>query len=404
MPTLLQIDSCLNMGSTGRITESIGALSISQGWECYIVHGARYANPPSCMHSIPSVSKWGEYLHYLEGLFFDNHGLSSRGATKRVVEIIKEIKPDVIQIHCLHGYYLNYKILFEYLNTTNIPIVWTFHDCWAFTGHCAHFVSVNCDKWKKEGCHGCELKSDYPRALIDYSNRNYNLKKKLFCENQNLHLVAVSYWIEELVKSSFLKDKPIQTIYNGVDVNVFKPCVTNNLRKKYNLNNKKILVAAATAWSQAKGLNDYILLSQKLPDDVVLIMIGLSDTQKKSLPKNVIGFGRTESVNEMATFYSLADIILNLSYAESFGLTTVEGLACGTPGIVYNTTASPELITPETGIVVKSGDVESVAKAVRSLLVKRKPVDICRERAVKYFNKDDRYNEYINLYEHLIKR
>ena len=149
MPTLLQIDSCLNMLSTGRITESIGKLAIARGWNVYIIHGARYVKEGTCMHNIQAESKLGEYWHYVESLLLDRHGLSSRRATSIIVKRIKEINPDLIQLHCIHGYYLNYEILFKYLNTTNIPIVWTFHDCWAFTGHCAHFVTANCTRWKE---------------------------------------------------------------------------------------------------------------------------------------------------------------------------------------------------------------------------------------------------------------
>ena len=203
---LLQIDSCLVTGSTGRITESVAQLAKSQGWDCYIVHGGRYVKRPSCMKDIQSVSPTGEYVHYAESLLFDNHGLASRRATRKVIEQIKQIKPDVVQLHCVHGYYLNYKILFEYLNSTNIPVVWTFHDCWAFTGHCAHFVTVGCKKWKTE-CHDCPLKGDYPKSFVDCSKRNYKLKKKLFTANENLHIVPVSDWMAGFVRESFLKNK-----------------------------------------------------------------------------------------------------------------------------------------------------------------------------------------------------
>lgn len=404
MPRLLQIDSCLNMCSTGRITESIGSLAISQGWEVFIVHGARYANPPSCMHSIPSVTKFGEYIHFAEGLLFDNHGLASRTATEKIVDEIKEIKPDIIQMHCIHGYYLNYKVLFEYLNSTNIPIVWTFHDCWAFTGHCAHFVSVNCNKWKKEGCHDCELTSDYPKSLVDCSVRNYNLKRLLFKNNQNLHIVTVSKWLESVTRESFFRDKEIQTIYNGIDTSVFHPVNSSSLRERLHLQGKKVLVATATSWTEQKGFNDYIQLSKLLSDEIILILIGLNEKQIRSLPPHIIGLRRTDSAEELAAYYSMADIVLNLSYAETFGLTTVEGMACGTPGIVYNTTASPELITEEVGMIVNTGNVNDVLEAVMTILRngKEKYSKACRERALALYDKQDRYKEYLELYKGLI--
>lgn len=404
---LLQVDSCLGVGSTGRITESIAHLAQNRGWECYIIHGARYVKRPSCMEDIQSVTKAGEYIHYVESLLFDNHGLSSRYATKRVIEQIKRIKPDVIQLHCVHGYYLNYKILFEYLNTTDIPVVWTFHDCWAFTGHCAHFVSIDCEQWK-DGCYCCQLLKDYPKSFFDKSQRNYQLKKSLFTVRNDLTtVVPVSYWLEGLVKESFFKDCTIHTIYNGVDINRFKP--RDDLKSyldKYNLEDKKYIMGVATAWSERKGYADYCKLSSLLPEDVKIVLVGL-DTKKREevFRYGIIGIARTENVEELVALYNGAAIVMNLSYEETFGLTTVEGFACGTPSIVYNATASPELVTPETGIAVEPSDIDGVARAVDEMLEKGKNFysSACRERAETCFDKDEKFQEYLNLYERLIK-
>lgn len=402
---LLQIDTCLNTGSTGRITESIAQLAIRQGWECFIIHGARYAKPPSCMKSFQTVTKNGEYIHYFEGLLLDNHGLASTRATKAAVKWVKEVvKPDVIQLHCIHGYYLNYQFLFEYLNTLDIPIVWTFHDCWAFTGHCAHFVSVNCNRWKEEGCHDCPMKGRYPKALVDKSRRNYKLKKEIFTANKNLHIVTVSKWLQGLAEQSFFKGRDIRTIYNGVDTDVFKPTVNKSLIEKYHLEGKHVLVAAATAWSKNKGLEDYKKLCGLLPQDIALVLIGLTKEQIGELPSGIIGLGRTESATELALFYTMADVVMNLSYQETFGLTTAEGMACGTPGIVYNASASPELVTPETGMVVEAGDIEGVVKAVTRIIQKGKNSysQACRERVLSYFEKNKQFETYLQLYYQLL--
>lgn len=403
MKKLLQIDSCLNMLSTGRITESIGKRAIERGWRPYIVHGARYTRAGSCMTSICAESIFGEYAHYVEGLFLDNHGLSSRLSTEKVIDKIKEIKPDIVQLHCIHGYYLNYRILFEYLNSTRIPVVWTFHDCWSFTGHCSHFVMAGCEKWKT-GCFKCPLKGEYPKSFVDHSRRNYELKNELFTANKNLHIVTVSKWLENLVRQSFFSDKDITTIYNGVDTEVFHKVESEELRKRWNLKNKNVLVAAATSWNKYKGLDDYIQISKKLPNNTSLLLIGLTKEQIKSMPAGIIGIEKTNSAEELAGYYSMADVVLNLSYAETFGLTTVEGMACGTPGIVYNTTASPELITPETGIVVEAGSINQVLTAVNILLEKGKDyyTSACLNRAKNVFDKEERFEDYMSLYERLL--
>lgn len=396
MPKLLQIDSCLNMLSTGRITESIGKLAIDRGWEVYIVHGARYSRPGTCMHTIPSVSKFGEYAHFAEGLLLDNHGLGSRNATRRVVEQIKMIKPDLVQLHCVHGYYLNYKILFEFLNTTGIPVVWTFHDCWAFTGHCAHFVTVGCEKWKT-GCFDCSLKGDYPKSFFDFSRRNYELKKRLFTSNKNLHIVAVSEWLAGLTKDSFLGDKDIRVINNGVDINKFKPLGVNE-------KDKFKILDVASAWGESKGLYDFYKLRELLPEDgFEITLIGLTSKQIEELPIGINGIVRTNSVEELAQLYSDADVLVNPTYADSFPTVNMEALACGTPVITYRTGGSPEIIDVKTGVVVEQGDIEGLVRAIKQM--KEKPLDTndCRKRALQKFDKEQRFVDYINLYEELIK-
>lgn len=397
---LLQIDSCLVTGSTGRITESVAQLAQSRGWECYIVHGGRYVKRPSCMKDIQSVSPSGEYLHYAESLLFDNHGLASRRATRKVVEQIKQIKPDVVQLHCVHGYYLNYKILFEYLNSTNIPVVWTFHDCWAFTGHCAHFVTAGCEKWKT-GCYDCPLKGDYPKSFVDCSKRNYYLKKQLFSANQNLHIVPVSDWMAGFVRESFLKDKDIQVIKNGVDLNIFKPGTPND--------GKKRILGVSGVWNKDKGLYDFHRLRELLnPNDYEIVLVGLSKEQVKELPKGITGIEHTESVQELAELYSSATAFVNPTYADTFPTVNLEALACGIPVITYRTGGSPEAVTPETGWIVEQGNVDAVIKIIKNLTSKEKEYinvqrQACRIRAELEFDKNKCFEKYLKLYNSLIK-
>ena len=386
------------MLSTGRITESIGKLAIEKGWDCYIVHGARYARPGSCMHSIQAVSKLGEYVHYAESLLLDKHGLASRRATKAVIEQINQIQPDLIQLHCVHGYYMNYKVLFEYLNTTKIPVVWTFHDCWAFTGHCAHFVTAGCEKWKT-GCFNCPQKGDYPKSFIDRSRRNYKLKKTLFAGNENLHIVSVSEWLAELTRESFLKDKDIHVIHNGVDLNVFFPKVVEK--------SKRIRVLGVSGvWNRDKGLFDFFKLRELLDkEQYEIVLIGLSKKQLNDLPEGIIGVERTNSVSELAEYYSSADVFVNPTYADSFPTVNMEALACGTPVITYRTGGSPEIIDDNTGIVVEQGELLGLVSAIKSVCENGKGfyTTACRERAERHFDKNKCFEEYINLYDELLK-
>lgn len=398
MPKLLQINVTANWGSTGKIAEQIGLCAIKQGWDSYIAYG-RYMNM-SKSHLIKIGSMVDVYEHYMEHILFDNEGLASRLATKRFIKQIDELKPDIVHLHNIHDHYLNYCILFKYLNDTNIPVVWTLHDCWAFTGGCAHYTINNCYQWQSE-CVDCM----YKRALVhDSTHFQFNCRKNIFLKNKHLTLVPVSKWLEKELKKSFFRYSRIHTILNAVDVEQFKPTPSSDIRVKYNIGKGEYLLALAASWSDRKGLTDYFKLSTYIKCDLKIVLVGLSMKQQKDLPKNIIAIPRTQDINELVQLYSEASVILNLSYEETFGLTTVEGLACGTPGIVYDCTASPELITPETGIVVPAGDVIGVNHAINEILNKDKIKlsNACRNRAINNYNTFSCFNKYIELYNSIL--
>lgn len=402
MPKVLQINVDATNGSNGGIARDIGTLAIENGWESYIAYGRNAILGDS--KQIRIGNKLNVYEHGIESRLFDNHGLSSRIATNNFLRKIDEIEPDIIHLHNIHGYFLNYKILFEYLKKINVPVVWTLHDCWTFTGHCAHFVSADCDKWKT-GCYSCPLKKGYPSSLfLDRSKKNYKLKEKLFNSLNDLTIVPVSYWLESLVKESFLKNNKIFTILNGIDINIFKYTENKSIREKYKIGNNFLLIGVAANWTPQKGLNDYIELSKKISDDSVILLVGLSKDKIFDLPKNIIGIERTSDISELVSIYSEADIVLNLSYAETFGMTTIEGMACGTPSIVYNKTASPGLIIGDVGYVVEAGNMEQLLLTINKIKQRGKKYyfEKCRESVLKNFNIEINYSAYINLYKQLL--
>ena len=400
MKKLLQINVVANSGSTGRIAENIGKLAISQGWESYIAYGR--GNPKSASELLRIGTNCDMYMHGLQSRLLDNHGLASVGATKKFVEEIKRISPDVIHLHNIHGYYLNYKILFEYLSTIDTPVVWTLHDCWAFTGHCSHFDAIGCKKWQT-GCFSCPLKGEYPASkFVDASARNYALKKRLFASVPNLTIVPVSRWLAGLVGRSFLGEYPIRVINNGIDTEVFQQR-ESALRQKHNIEGKFVLVGVAGVWDAMKGFNDFVELSRMLPDDCVIIMIGLTKKQIDILPKNIIGIERTESQAQLAEYYSMADVYVNPTYNDSFPTVNLEALACGTPVVTYRTGGSPESLSEATGLVVEKGDRHGLLSAIETIKSNGKQhySAACRQRAVECYYKDDKFNEYINLYNSL---
>lgn len=401
MPKILQINTTVNWNSTGRIAEDIGLLMQSKGWESYIAYSR--GKPNSKSHLIQIGNKWDIYKHGIYTRIYDNHGLSSKQATINLVEQIKFLRPDIIHLHNIHGYYLNYQILFKYLSSINTPIVWTLHDCWSFTGHCSYYTFKKCERWK-EGCYDCPQKSNYPASyLFDRSKKNYHNKKNSFTSVKNMTIVPVSNWLATDVQKSFLGKFPIKVIHNGIDLNTFSPCKPEqkNIKKE----NKYILLGVASIWEERKGLTDFIKLRNFLPDNYSIVLIGLSKKQIKELPQNILGIERTSNVQELAQYYSNANVFINPTWEDNYPTTNLESLACGTPVITYRTGGSIEAIDEKTGIIVEPGDIITLASETQRICRITETNDIrnhCRQRALRLFDKNQRYEEYYQLYINLL--
>ncbi len=404
MPVIFQICDAVNIGSTGTIAEALGTLAIQRGWKSYIAYGR--LSRPSKSQLIRIGTNLDVLTHGLITRLFDRHCLGSTRATRTIVNQIKKIKPDIIHLHHLHGYYINIEILFEFLSKESIPVVWTLHDCWSITGHCTNFDFVGCKKWRTE-CSHCPQKNEYPASFfVDRSKQNFLLKKKLFTSVSNMTVVSVSKWLNNIVHNSFMAGMPSQIIYNGIDVDLFTPIAKNsNFRKDFKRKDCFMILGVASPWGKRKGLIDFIKLSKKLDDNDLIVLVGLSVTQIKKLPSNVIGIKRIDNQEELQNLFVIADVFLNLSVEETFGLTTAEALSCGTPAIVYNTTACPEVVDSTTGLVVEKNDIDSLLEAINTVKKQGKKFysSTCRERALKNFNKNNQFSEYIDLYERLIK-
>ena len=403
MKILFQINTTSNYGSTGCIAENIGLLAMQQGWNCYIAHGPRYVNPTQ-LNNICMETSWGEEIHGLRSLCLDEHGLGSKRATFKLVDEMDRVSPDIVHLHNIHGYYLNYPILFDYLSKTGVPVVWTLHDCWGMTGHCVYFDFVHCDKWKIH-CEHCPQLNTYPKALFrDNSYNNYELKKKSFLKiKKQLHLVPVSDWLEGLLRQSFLKECSITRIHNGIDITTFSP-VVGSVPSAMSGRFKFWILGVATPCSKRKGYDDFIQLRKVLSKDFGIVMVGLTPKQIRQLPDGIIGIERTNNVAQLAELYSSVDVFFNPTWEDNFPTTNLEALACGTPVITYRTGGSPEAISKDTGFVVEQGDMSGVIAAIELVRNQGKTfyVKKCRERAVAHFNKDVSYQKYIDLYNRIL--
>jgi glycosyltransferase involved in cell wall biosynthesis len=396
---VLLINSVCGIGSTGRITTDLSKALIKENNDSLIIYGRDYA--PAGFRSKKISSNIGIYLHVLYSRIFDRTGFASKMATKKLIKIIENYNPSIIHLHNLHGYYINIKLLFDYLSNSNIPVVWTLHDCWAVTGHCAHFDFINCEKWKSQ-CYDCPQKKEYPKSiLIDNSKLNYINKKEIFNSINNLTIVTPSKWLLEIIKESFLSNANLRLIHNGIDLSLFKP-TTSNFKKIMNLHDKRLVLGVANIWTERKGYKDFVKLSYMLDDEYRIVLVGLSKDQIKELPNNIIGIQRTRNVEELVNIYNSADVFVNLTYEDNFPTTNIEALACGTPVITYNTGGSAESLSDKTGIVIVQGDIQGIKHAIERLKTERINKVDCVSHAEK-FNKDVMFKQYIDLYAELCR-
>lgn len=387
MSRILFINSVCN-GSTGTICKNLYKAAEEAGHTCCIAYGR--GDAPNGFNTIKIGNQFDVYLHVLKARLFDASGFGSKKATKDLIKQIEEFKPDVIHLHNIHGYYINIEILFNYLKQhPEIKKIWTLHDCWSFTGHCAHYTYKKCNKWQLY-CNGkCPNKKEYPQALFSNIKSNFNKKKEIFSNVENMILITPSKWLKNEVGKSYLKDYPIEVINNEVNTSVFKP-TPSHIKQQYGIENKKIILGVSSVWNKMKGFDTFIELSKEIDEEYQIVLIGLNKKQIAHLPNNIIGISKTENVQELVKWYSAADVYFNASIEETFGMTTVEAISCGTPAIVFNYSALPEVIK-NNGIILENENIEELKKAIEELINNE------MVNSVNYFSKDT-YNKYLSLF------
>ena len=388
-----------NFGSTGTIMKGIGESAESNDFCCYYAYPGTQLNKPRESNDIIICSaimrKVAEKIGYYTGLkggwlFFE---------TKRLMKRIDEIKPEIIHLHNLHDTYVHLPLLFNYIKKRKVPIVWTLHDSWAFTGHCPYFTMAKCDKWKI-GCHDCPNYRDYPSSFFDNSKRMWKLKKKWFTGVENMTIVTPSQWLADLVKQSFLGEYPVRVIHNGIDLAVFKP-TPSDFREKYQIRKeKKILLGVAFDWGIRKGLDVFVELLKRLaPEKYQIVLVGTDEQVDRQLPTNIISIHRTQNQTELAEIYTAADVFVNPTREEVLGLVNIEANACGTPVITFNTGGSPECINEKSGMVIPYGDIDAMKESIEYICDNSSFSEKdCIARAAS-FDQKKKYREYLDLYE-----
>lgn len=389
---ILMINVVCGVKSTGRICTDLAVQLEQQGHEVKIAYGRDTVPPQYERFAVRIGSNIDVKMHGLKARLFDGMGLGSITATEKFIEWVREYDPDVIHLHNIHGYYINVPVLFEYLRTCGKRIIWTMHDCWAFTGHCTYFDFENCNRWLT-GCGGCPQKGVYPVLWgADRSAENFKLKRNLFTGLQDLTLVTPSLWLEKLVKASYMRQYPIQTIHNGVDTSIFKP-TKSDIHEKLGLVGKKIILGVAAVWDRRKGLDDFIQLSELVDDSYAIVLVGLKEKQIEKLPEKIIGIRRTDSVAELVELYSAAYVFVNPTYEDNYPTTNLEAIACGTPVITYNTGGSPESAN-EYGITLKDKNANAIYDALSFVdSIPKSDTSFSNEKTIE---------EYLALYKEIL--
>ncbi len=391
-------------GSTGKIMFGIAETAKENGIEtrCFSPVTTTNRNRQPAFEYEKIGGFWGRRISVFLSRLTGYDGCFSYFATKKLLKKLSKFQPDVIHLHNLHGSFIHLPSLFSYIKKRKIAVVWTLHDCWAFTGHCSHFTIMKCEPWKLH-CSYCAQKDEYPKSYFDNAKKMHKLKKKWFLGVENMTLVTPSKWLADLVKQSFLKEYPVKVIYNGLDLNIFQPTKTN-FKESLGIFDKKMLLGVAMPWTERKGLKDFLSLSKLLTEEYIIVLVGLNRQQIETLPYNIIGLERTTNVKELVDIYSAADVFINPSRDETMGMVTVEAIACGVPVVTYNETAVPERVNEENGFVVQSGDIcglfAAVEKIVKGVAFKEK----CVRSTVLDLEQKKQYKKYIEEYKNLIER
>lgn len=347
--------------------------------------------------AIAVSSKWDTRLHGQLSRFTMFKGAGSFLKTACFLRKVSRYAPDVIHLHNLHGSYINLPLLFRYIKKHHIPVVWTLHDCWAFTAICSHFTMVGCERWKT-GCHDCPQKKRFSSAPIDLSKLVWKAKRAWFTGIPRTVIVTPSRWLANLAKESFLGTYQIKTIYNGIDLTTFQE-TKSGFRADNGLENKKLVLGVAFAWSYAKGLDVFLELSRRLTKEYRIVLVGTDPEIDQLLPNDIISIHCTKDQHELAAIYTAADVFVNPTREEVLGLVNIEALACSTPVITFDTGGSPECVNSTCGVVVPKDDVDAIEYEIIRICTQRpyRKQD-CRKQAMR-FNKMRRLMEYLDLYE-----
>lgn len=374
----------------------------SMGQQSFIAYGN--GAPPKSHEEYRISNTLSQKLSIVSSRLEGRHGFYDKIKTRRLLQWIDCINPDIVHLHNIHGHYINVELLFNYLTAKEIPIIWTLHDCWSFTGHCSYYDISNCSKWQKQ-CEKCPGLHGYPPSLIDHSKDNYIRKRNIFTAPKNMVLITCSNWLKQETEKSFFGNKyPIHVINNGIDLNVFYPQLDCSVYPT-TLKNKFIILGFANKWLHPQNLGKTAWFLDHLNDDSKLVLLG-----GETIPKNIVDYKNLlivpyiSSQKQLAQYYSGANVMANVTLEDNLPTVNIEALACGCPVITYNSGGSAEIISEDTGIIIERGNIEKMLEACN--FIKNNPgyfsPEKCRQRAESHFDAQKQFSYYIDIYKEIL--
>lgn len=395
---VLQINCVYKKGSTGKITEDIHNVLLESGMESVVCYGRgeKINEPFVYKTSSESEAKLNNLKSRLGGLQYGGCFF----ATNKLIGIIKREKPDIVHLQCINGFFVNIYTLVKFLKKHNIPTVLTLHAEFMHTGSCGH--AYECEKWKK-GCGDCpDLRKATYSIFFDQTARAWKKMKRAFEGFKKLEIVSVSPWLQSrAVQSPILKDFSHSTILNGIDCGTFKLCDAADLRKKLGLENKYVIVhVTASFTSDVKGGQYVRELAERLKNKAVIVVIG-SREKSANLPENVIDIGRVESREELAKYYSMADLSVITGKKETFSMPVAESLCCGTPVVGFLAGGPESIAIPQYSEFTEYGNVDKLEETVLKFMNKGFDKNDISVSAMEKYSKQRMTDEYVNLYNEL---
>ena len=396
---VFQINSVCGIRSTGRICTDLAELLEERGHQCKIAYGREKVPEKYQKYAVEIGSKVSTYSHAKRARLFDCAGFGSKRATKRLIKQIIDFNPDIIHLHNLHGYYIHVGELFKFLKNYNRPVLWSFYDCWSFTGHCAHFDFNGCDKWKTD-CAQCKHKSEYPKSLVIRAKRNYQKKKSLFTNVPKLRLIVPSKWMASMVAQSYMQDYPVSLLPNCIDLTSFS-LQESDFKEKNGLIDKFVVLGVSSFWNKLKGLEFFNRLADELDEDKYKVVL-VGKGEESEISNKILHIPATNNIKQLCEIYTMADVFVNPTLQETQGLTTVESFACGTPAIVFKAGGAPECVDNTCGITIEKGDYKGLIESVKKM--QSGEIRFNSADCIKVANKYDAkqlYQNFISLYEEI---